>query len=75
MVALRGRLPDGDELLQVAASWIPVAVTPLVECGTVKTKELGESKLLNLLFKPAGLLMGSRLRQWLMDPVKTLGEE
>ena len=35
-------------------------VTPFVERGTLKTKELGESKLLNLLFKPAGLLMGSR---------------
>jgi demethylmenaquinone methyltransferase/2-methoxy-6-polyprenyl-1,4-benzoquinol methylase len=48
-------------------------VTPFVERSTLKTKELGESKLLNLLFKPAGLLMGSRLRRWLMDPCETLG--
>jgi len=27
---------------------------------------------LHLIFKPAGLLMGSELRKWLMDPVKTL---
>lgn len=38
----------------------------------MKTKELGNSKLLNLIFKPAGVLMGSGLRKWLMDPVKTL---
>lgn len=28
---------------------------------------------MHLVFKPAGMLMGSRLRKWLMDPVKTLG--
>ncbi len=38
----------------------------------MKTEELGNSKILNLIFKPAGMLMGSRARQWLMDPVKTL---
>jgi demethylmenaquinone methyltransferase/2-methoxy-6-polyprenyl-1,4-benzoquinol methylase len=38
----------------------------------MKTEDLGNLKLLNLLFKPAGFLMGSRLRKWLMDPVKTL---
>ena len=38
----------------------------------MKTEELGNSKLLNLLFKPAGMLMGSRARKWLMNPVSTL---
>jgi len=38
----------------------------------MNTEELGNSKILNLLFKPAGVMMGSRLRQWLMNPVKTL---
>lgn len=38
----------------------------------MKTEDLGKSKILNLIFKPAGFLMGSRLRKWLMDPVKTL---
>jgi len=38
----------------------------------MKTQDLGNSKLLNLIFKPAGILMGSKLRKWLMDPVKTL---
>ncbi len=38
----------------------------------MKTEDLGNSKLLNLVFKPAGFLMGSWLRKWLMDPVKTL---
>lgn len=38
----------------------------------MKTEDLGNSKLLNLVFKPAGFLMGSTLRKWLMDPVKTL---
>lgn len=38
----------------------------------MKTEELGNSKIVNLMFKPAGWLMGSRARQWLMDPVKTL---
>jgi demethylmenaquinone methyltransferase/2-methoxy-6-polyprenyl-1,4-benzoquinol methylase len=38
----------------------------------MKTEDLGKSKILNLIFKPAGAMMGSRLRQWLADPVKTL---
>ena len=38
----------------------------------MKTEGLGNSKILNLLFKPAGVMMGSRLRGWLLDPVKTL---
>ena len=38
----------------------------------MKTEDLGNSKTLNLIFKPAGFLMGSGLRKWLMDPVKTL---
>ena len=38
----------------------------------MKTEDLGNSKFLNLFFKPAGLLMGSRVRKWLMDPVKQL---
>ncbi len=33
---------------------------------------MGNSKILNLLFKPAGAMMGSRLRRWLMNPVTTL---
>ena len=36
------------------------------------TENLGNSRILNLLFKPAGMMMESRLRQWLMNPVKTL---
>jgi ubiquinone/menaquinone biosynthesis C-methylase UbiE len=38
----------------------------------MKTEKLGNSKIVNLIFKPAGWLMGSRVRKWLMDPVKTL---
>jgi ubiquinone/menaquinone biosynthesis C-methylase UbiE len=38
----------------------------------VNTEDLGNSKILNLLFKPAGMMMESRLRQWFMNPVKTL---
>jgi demethylmenaquinone methyltransferase/2-methoxy-6-polyprenyl-1,4-benzoquinol methylase len=38
----------------------------------MNAEDLGNSKILNLLFKPAGLMMESRLRQWLMNPVKTL---
>ena len=38
----------------------------------MNTEDLGNSKILNLLFKPAGMLMGSRVRGWLMNPVKTL---
>jgi demethylmenaquinone methyltransferase/2-methoxy-6-polyprenyl-1,4-benzoquinol methylase len=33
---------------------------------------IGNSKILNLLFKPSGILMGSRFRKWLQNPVKTL---
>ena len=35
-------------------------------------EQLGKSRLLNLLFKPAGATMESRLRRWLMPPEKTL---
>ncbi len=38
----------------------------------MNTEGLGNSKILNLLFKPAGVMMGSRLRHWLVGPVKTL---
>ena len=38
----------------------------------MKTVNLGNSKLLNLVFKPSGMLMGSRIRKRLMDPVKIL---
>jgi len=38
----------------------------------MNTEDLGNSKFLNLLFKPAGMMMGSRLRRWFMNPVKTL---
>lgn len=38
----------------------------------MKTEDLGNSKILNVLFKPAGMMMGSKVRQWLFDPVKTL---
>ena len=38
----------------------------------MKTEDLGNSKILNVLFKPAGMMMGSRLRRWLMNPLKTL---
>jgi len=38
----------------------------------MNTEDLGNSKILNLLFKPAGIMMGSRLRKWIMNPVKTL---
>jgi demethylmenaquinone methyltransferase/2-methoxy-6-polyprenyl-1,4-benzoquinol methylase len=38
----------------------------------MNTEDLGNSRLLNLIFKPSGLLMGSKLRNWLMNPVKTL---
>jgi ubiquinone/menaquinone biosynthesis C-methylase UbiE len=38
----------------------------------VKTEELGKSKLLNMLFKPAGSAMESGLRRFLHDPVKIL---
>ena len=38
----------------------------------IDTESLGNSKVIHFLFKPAGKLMGSKLRQRLMDPVKTL---
>jgi len=38
----------------------------------MNTEDLGNSKILNLLFKPAGMLMGSKARGWLMNPMKTL---
>jgi len=38
----------------------------------MKTEDLGNSKILNLLLKPAGAIMESRLRHWLSDPMKTL---
>ena len=38
----------------------------------MNTEDLGNLKILNLLFKPAGILMGSKARRWLMNPVKTL---
>ena len=38
----------------------------------MNTEDLGDSKILNLFFKPAGVMMGSKVRQWLSDPVKTL---
>ena len=38
----------------------------------MRTEDLGNSKILNLLFKPAGMLMGSKARRWLMNPIKIL---
>lgn len=38
----------------------------------MKIEDLGNSKILNFLLKPAGLIMGSRVRQRLLDPSKTL---
>lgn len=38
----------------------------------MNTVDLGNSKILNLIFKPSGMLMGSPLRKRLMDPVKIL---
>jgi ubiquinone/menaquinone biosynthesis C-methylase UbiE len=38
----------------------------------MNTEDLGNSKILNLLFKPAGVMMGSGARGWLMNPLKTL---
>ena len=38
----------------------------------MNTEDLGNLRILNWLFKPAGIMMGSRLRAWLMDPVRTL---
>ena len=38
----------------------------------MKTEDLGYSKILNLLFKPAGFLMSSLPRKWIFNPLKTL---
>ena len=38
----------------------------------MNAEDLGNLKILNWIFKPAGKLMGSRVRGWLMNPVKTL---
>lgn len=38
----------------------------------MNTEALGRSKLLNLIFRPAGAVMESRLRYWLTDPVKVV---
>jgi ubiquinone/menaquinone biosynthesis C-methylase UbiE len=38
----------------------------------MNTEDLGNSKILNLIFKPAGMMMGSRARRWLFNPIKTL---
>ncbi len=38
----------------------------------MNTEDLGNTKILNLLTKPAGVIMGSRLRRWLINPIKTL---
>ena len=38
----------------------------------MNTEKLGKSKIINLIFKPAGKLMGSKARMWLMDPFKTI---
>lgn len=35
-------------------------------------EKLGQSRILNVLLKPAGLSMESRLRRWLLPPSKTL---
>ncbi len=36
------------------------------------TEQLGQSRFMNFLFKPAGASMESRLRRWLIPPKKTL---
>ena len=38
----------------------------------MNTEDLGNSKILNLIFKPAGVMMGSRTRRWCFNPIKTL---
>lgn len=38
----------------------------------MKTEDLGNSKIINLIFKPTGIIMGSRHRKWLMNPIKIL---
>lgn len=38
----------------------------------MKAEDLGNSKILNLIFKPSGIIMGSKARQWIFDPLKIL---
>ena len=38
----------------------------------MNAEELGSSRVLNWLVKPAGMMMGSRLRGWLLNPMRTL---
>jgi len=38
----------------------------------MNTLDLGNLKIVNLFFKPAGLLIGGKLRKRLMDPMATL---
>jgi len=38
----------------------------------MNTEDLGNLKILNLIFKPGGMAMESWLRHWLMNPMKTL---
>lgn len=38
----------------------------------MNAEDLGNSRILNWLFKPAGMVMESSLREFLMNPVKTL---
>lgn len=44
----------------------------IVRRPKLNTEELGNSRILNMLFKPAGLIMGSKFRKWLSSPEKTL---
>jgi demethylmenaquinone methyltransferase/2-methoxy-6-polyprenyl-1,4-benzoquinol methylase len=38
----------------------------------LKTEDLGNSKILNLITRPAGMMMASRARKWIFNPVKIL---
>ena len=38
----------------------------------MNTEDLGNSRILNWLCRPAGVVIGSRVRRWIFDPVKTL---
>jgi SAM-dependent methyltransferase len=38
----------------------------------MNTEDLGNSRILNLIFKPAGMVMGSRLRNWFSNSEKIL---
>ena len=38
----------------------------------MNAEDLGNLRILNWIFKPAGMMMESRLRQWLHNPLKTL---